>query len=84
MGHILKRHHPDFWDGSSKASRTFFDQGMGVDDVADVITSVMKQNSDRLLSRGNLDTFQIDGIVDGVKYVVGIAKGRIGQAFPVY
>ncbi|WP_436850646.1 polymorphic toxin-type HINT domain-containing protein [Streptomyces longwoodensis] len=83
MEHILTRHHPKMWDGSVKAQQSFFDPKMSVADVQDAIGQVMRQNRDTLVQRGSKGMYQIQGNVNGVDYVLGMNKGRVGQFYPV-
>ncbi|WP_404974642.1 polymorphic toxin-type HINT domain-containing protein [[Kitasatospora] papulosa] len=83
MEHILTRHHPKMWDGSVKAQQSFFDPKMSVADVQDAIGQVMRQNRDTLVQRGSRGMYQIQGNVNGVDYVLGMNKGRVGQFYPV-
>ncbi|WP_450152388.1 polymorphic toxin-type HINT domain-containing protein [Streptomyces dioscori] len=83
MQHILTRHHPKYWDGSTKKQQSFFDSKMSVGDVQGAIGQVMKQNRDRLLEKGSKGMYQMTGKVDGVDYVLGMNKGRVGQFYPV-
>ncbi|MFF8401720.1 RHS repeat-associated core domain-containing protein [Streptomyces sp. NPDC015684] len=83
MEHILTRHHPKLWDGSVKAQQSFFDPKMSVADVQDAIGQVMRQNRDTLLQRGSRGMYQIQGNVNGVNYVLGMNRGRVGQFYPV-
>ncbi|GHE83706.1 hypothetical protein GCM10018772_02740 [Streptomyces fumanus] len=83
MEHILTRHHPKMWDGSVKAQQSFFDPKMSVADVQDAIGQVMRQNRDALVQRGSRGMYQIQGKVNGVDYVLGMNKGRVGQFYPV-
>jgi hypothetical protein len=82
MEHILTRHHPNYWDGSVKSTQSFFDPGMSIDDVQDAIGQVMRQNRDTLLQRGSQGMYQIRGNVNGVDYVLGMNRGRVGQFYP--
>lgn len=82
LKHVLERHHPNFWDGSVKANQTFFDKNMGIDDVANAIEQVMQQNRDILISKGTNSMYQIEGVVNGKGYVLGLDYGRIGQFYP--
>ncbi|MEU6263196.1 polymorphic toxin-type HINT domain-containing protein [Saccharopolyspora shandongensis] len=82
MEHILARHHPEYWDGSVKAAQSFFDSGMSIDDVQGAIGEVMRQNRDALLRRGSRGMYQIRGNVNGVDYVLGMNRGRVGQFYP--
>nr|QIZ01920.1 hypothetical protein HEP87_33915 [Streptomyces sp. S1D4-11] len=82
MEHILTRHHPNYWDGSVKSTQSFFDSGMSIDDVQGAIGQVMQQNRDTLLQRGSQGMYQIRGNVNGVDYVLGMNRGRVGQFYP--
>lgn len=82
MKHILERHHPNLWDGSVKAQQSFFNKEMTVNDVADAIESIMKQNREELTKKGTKFSYQIRGIYEGQQYVVGFQKGRVGQFYP--
>ncbi|MET9795758.1 polymorphic toxin-type HINT domain-containing protein [Nocardiopsis alba] len=82
MEHILTRHHPKIWDGSVKPRQSFFDPGMSVADVQDAIGQVMRQNRDTLVQRGSANMYQIQGRVNGVDYVLGMHRGRVGQFYP--
>lgn len=55
---------------------------MTVKNVADVVDSVLKQNRETLMRRGTLGRYQIRGTVDGVDYVLGTKRGRVGQLYP--
>lgn len=55
---------------------------MTTDEVADAIESIMKQNRDTLLKNGTTFSYQIKGSYNGVEYVVGLNKGRVGQFYP--
>ncbi|MEU2476042.1 polymorphic toxin-type HINT domain-containing protein [Streptomyces sp. NPDC047726] len=82
MEHILTRHHPKYWDGSVKKTQSFFDSSMSVDDVQGAIGQVMRQNRDTLVQRGSQGMYQIRGNVNGVDYVLGMNRGRVGQFYP--
>jgi hypothetical protein len=82
MEHILTRHHPKYWDGSVKKKQSFFDSSMSVDDVQGAIGQVMRQNRDTLVQRGSQGMYQIRGNVNGVNYVLGMNRGRVGQFYP--
>ena len=80
--HILERHHPAFWDGSTKATQTFFDSAMSVGDVQAAIGSVARQNREALMNIG-AGIGRVRGVVNGQEYILGVSNGRIGQFFPV-
>ncbi|MGH1353412.1 MAG: polymorphic toxin-type HINT domain-containing protein [Methyloligellaceae bacterium] len=83
LKHILTRHHPNYWDKTSKPKQTFFSKKMSVKDIENAIKSVMKQNRATLLSSsGTREVYQIEGSYKGTKYVLGVNQGRIGQFYP--
>lgn len=84
MKHFLERHHPDFWDGSVKPGQSFFNPKMNIDDITEAIEAVLQQNRSKLSKPGlsNMQE-QIEGIHNGVKYVLGLNRGKIGQFYPV-
>ena len=79
MKHFLERHHPKFWDGSTKTVQTFLNKNMSVDDVADTITNILKQNGSKLMNGEKT----ISGIVNGVKYQLKVDGGKVVQFFPL-
>lgn len=82
MKHILERHHPYYWNGSTRALQSFFPERMSIDDITEAIGAVLRQNRDTLLRRGTNRMYQIQGSHDGVRYVLGINNGRVGQFYP--
>ncbi len=82
MKHVLTRHHPDFWDGSVKAKQSFFDGKLSISDIQRIAGEVITQNRGIISQKGTNGMYQIEGVVDGIDYVVGINNGRIGQLYP--
>lgn len=82
MKHALERHHPDYWDGSVKSSQTFFSDSLSITDIQDIAGQVINQNRDTIIANGTTGMYQIEGVVDGIKYVLGFNNGRIGQLYP--
>jgi hypothetical protein len=82
MDHFLRRHHPDYWDGTVRQDQTFFDKKMSIPDIEDAIRQVMNQNRDELITKGSNGMYKIYGTVNGVRYQLGLNRGRIGQFFP--
>lgn len=82
MTHILERHMPAYWDGSVKATQSFFDPSMSISDVQDAIGSVLQQNRDTLIARGSNGMYQIQVTYGGNDYVLGLNNGHIGQFYP--
>ena len=81
MKHILERHHPAFWAGKTKPTQTFLSPKTSVKDIEYTIQEVIFQNQDVLSNISSLSKKQIEGVIDGVKYVVGFTRGRIGQFY---
>lgn len=82
MKHILSRHHPEYWDGTTKQQgQTFFKRSMGIDNVADSVLSVANQNRQSLSKIGR-SSGQVEGIVNGTKYILGVKDGRFHQFYP--
>lgn len=82
MKHMLERHHPKYWNGTVKKNQTFYNPNLSVNQVKNIALSIAKQNSKTLRSKGTNSTFQVQGKVNGVKYVLGITRGHIKQLYP--
>ncbi|MDQ1126529.1 hypothetical protein QE428_001562 [Microbacterium sp. SORGH_AS 505] len=80
--HILTRHHPKYWDGSTKATQTFFNPNMSVADVKALVHVAMKQWPNTRKSKGTGSTFTLSGSAEGVKYTMTIQNGRVVQFYP--
>ena len=95
MMHILTRHHPSYWLGTLKKHQTFFSTKSSINDIIYTIQKVVYQNKENIIN-GNLLkdgkpldkaketrflTGQIEAVIDGVKYVVGLEGGHINQFF---
>jgi hypothetical protein len=83
MTHILERHHPSFWDGSIKASQSFFGKKLTPSQIEAAIGEILKQNRARVAEIGANGIGSMTGTVDGVRYQLGLNRGRVGQFFPV-
>ncbi len=83
MKHMLERHHPEYWNGTVKSTQSFYNPNLSVDNVKDIAISIAKKNREVLEKKGTNSTFQVNGTVDGVEYVLGITKGHIKQLYPV-
>ncbi|MDC9591773.1 EndoU domain-containing protein [Xenorhabdus sp. XENO-10] len=81
MKHILERHHPYFWNGTTKPTQTYFSCKMSVKEIIYAIESIMKKHRKVLLREG-AGQYQIEGRYKGKLYVVGFNRGRIGQFYP--
>ncbi len=83
MTHILERHHPDFWNGKSKETQTFFDRSLTPDDIADIAMEGLRQNRDHLAGmRTSTDYVQRPFTYNGQEYIIGLSGGRVGQLYP--
>ena len=78
LSHILERHNPKYWNGTTKAKQTFFNPMSSVDDIVGVVESVMKQNASEFAKRGSSGVYPVRGVVDGVEYVLSVNRGRVG------
>jgi hypothetical protein len=81
MEHIITRHHPKYWDGTVKETQSFFGRKMSIEDIADAIGGVLRQNREILIRRGTTGMYQIRGTVNGTEYVLGVNNGRIAQFY---
>jgi len=81
MRHILTRHHPNYWDGSTRTTQTFFRRNMNVNQIENAIQSVISQNQVRL-SRLGTGSDKVEGVVDGITYILQVSRGRIGSFYP--
>ncbi|MCW8129161.1 MAG: hypothetical protein KIS92_02145 [Planctomycetota bacterium] len=81
MKHILERHHPKYWDGTLKLVQSWMDKNTSVEEVVDIIESVLKQNRETILKKGTRGIYAVEGEVNGVKYIIGLNNGRVGQFY---
>ena len=80
MTHILKRHHPEFWNGSLKGEQSFFCAKVAIAEIQEKIKSILEANRELLSKNGqNAKYFQLPLTPDG--YQVGLNSGRIGQFY---
>lgn len=56
---------------------------MSIDQVESAVLEVLKQNRARVAEIGTNRIGTMTGVVDGVKYQLGLNRGRIGQFFPI-
>jgi hypothetical protein len=55
---------------------------MSIDDVTNAITAILKQNRGGLAKLG-AGWKQFEGVYDGVRYVVGVGNGHVGQFYTI-
>ena len=79
---MLERHHPKYWNGSVKQSQSFLDKNISISEIQDIASQVINQNRSKVSSIGANGVGQIFGNVNGVDYVLGFNRGRIGQLYP--
>ena len=56
---------------------------MLVENVIDVIHQVVQKNRRLVLKKGANAIYQINAMIDGVTYNLGVNNGRITQLYPV-
>ena len=78
--HILSRHHPRFWDGSIKRQQSFFNKNITLKEIICFIEKIIHQNKDFILQNTDKQ-YQIQGTMNGEKYVLGINNGKICQFY---
>lgn len=83
LKHILERHHPSFWNGKNKQSQSFFPKNMSVREIEHAISEVLKQNPTQIGKVGANGVGHMTGVVNSVRYQLGLNRGRIGQFFPI-
>lgn len=81
MKHILERHHPQYWNGTSKSAQTFFNPKMSVSDVRNVVHGALKNHSSSIRKLGSRTGTYI-GSYSGVNYKLVISNGRVVQFYP--
>jgi len=83
LRHILERHHPRYWTGQSKATQTFFDRSLTGDDISGIARAALRENRERAIRIG-AGIGQLPPVsVDGIRYVVGLNRGRVAQIYPL-
>jgi len=81
LKHILERHHPKYWKGKTKLKQSFFHKDITIPEIVKIIKQVIKQNRKLILKQGTNNFYKIDGVINGLKYIVGFDNGRIGQFY---
>ncbi|MCC9308645.1 hypothetical protein LN042_16410, partial [Kitasatospora sp. RB6PN24] len=84
MVHIMVRHVPEFWDGSTATAQSFFDRGTTAADITQYVGSVVRQNRQDLLAAVKAGAWkQVVGTVGDQDFTLGTKfGGRIGQFYP--
>ena len=78
MKHILERHHPRYWVGEIKEKQSFFSRNITIPEIKSLIYQVLEQNKGNVAKVGS---YYIRGVVNGVKYKLGLNKGRVAAFF---
>lgn len=79
MRHILTRHVKGYWNGRNKATQTFLK--LTQKQIKETIGRILQQNRDGVRAIGHRGIGQVTGQVNGVRYTVGLNRGRIGQFY---
>lgn len=85
MQHILQRHHPSYWNGTVTKKQSFFDPSLRVNDIKNIVHSVVRGNSSEISRNvSNRTKSVVFGRVNGVRYRVSIdSSGHVTQVIPV-
>jgi hypothetical protein len=83
MAHILERHHPEYWAGGIRDGQSFFSPKISISDITGIVENIMDQNRVKFLNMNMNGSTQISGKVNGIDYVLGVNRGRIGQLYPI-
>ena len=51
MKHILERHHPKYWNGTTKTTQSFLSKDMSINDINNIIFDIMQQYRDILIKK---------------------------------
>lgn len=57
------------------------DKSLSIDDIQNIVGSVINQNRQVIANRGSKGMYQVTGKVNGIDYVVGFNNGRVGQLY---
>ena len=82
MRHILERHAPEYWDGDSKGSQTFFEPGTSFEEIQDVAGDVLGQNRDAIIAKPSAYERKLTGTSRGRRYTISTYQGRVTQVYP--
>ena len=92
LNHILKDHHPRFWQNDPNRNptlQTFFGRDQSVSEIVGIAESVLQQNREAISTMQGRG--QVRAVVDGVEYVLGLRaipggarnQFQVGQLYPV-
>lgn len=81
MKHILERHHPKYWNGSTKSTQTFLNDRLSIKDVENIIRQTANQNYN-LLKNSKHRVITVEGRVNGIKYHLKFDNGKVVQFYP--
>jgi hypothetical protein len=82
MDHILGRHHTAFWDGSVKATQSFFERGISAQKVEEMIVKMVRSTESSILENGMRSSVKVDQEIEGVIYRLTIDNGHVVQFYP--
>ncbi|MDO5682543.1 MAG: hypothetical protein Q4G46_06930, partial [Propionibacteriaceae bacterium] len=82
MKHILERHHPNYWNGTTKSTQTFFNPSMSINDVRSTVHAALQQHQATLRVRGTNARISLSGKVNGINYQMVVDQGRVVQFYP--
>ena len=82
MRDILERHAPEYWNGRSETTQTFFPEGTTFEQLQDAVRDVLSQNREKIIADPSEYQWLLEGTSNGVHYDVGIYRGRITHLVP--
>jgi len=83
MAHFLSRHHPAYWDGSTKLTQTFLDPSLSVDDVGMLVKQTVQTGYNTRAPSGFAGTFSYTTEINGVTYRATTVFGKVVQFYPL-
>lgn len=54
-----------------------------ITNIQNIVGEDISQNRQKIIERGTVGMYQIEGTVNGMKYVIGFNNGRIGQLYSI-
>ena len=84
MKNILERHHLKFWKGKITKPQSFLPKNMTASKIQSIMHQVLKQNRKRVAEIGSNGIGNMEGFVNGVRYTLGLNKGKVRHFFNTY